>query len=121
MRNLRASVSPWLVEATVAPHPFLDRCFHDSWLGPLPGPPFELPLGLRDEHRQSVKREAPRLASLAQQRRLAIAVGQVVHERAGERPARERRFGWRVRPAKRCAVDQQIPGAVRQRPRSGFA
>ena len=56
------------------------RCHH-ARLRPLSGPPLELPLGLRDEHRQAVERQR----SPPPSRRAAAASGPA--RRSGRRPA----------------------------------
>src|ERR1041384_2572689 len=91
-------------------------CFHHPGLRRLPGPPRELPFGLRDEHRETIERQASRLPRLAQQRTFLVAVRQVVDQLSGERSARQRALVARARTAKRRAVDQEVPRTSRRWP-----
>src|ERR1051325_6904963 len=82
IERLRAFVSPWFVSA--------DGAVHHAWLWLVPRPPLELPLRLRDEHRQTVERHASGRARLAQQRTLLVTITEVVDKHAGAPNTRER-------------------------------
>ncbi len=82
----------------------------------LSGPPLELAARLRDEHLEAADRVGAGRARLAQEPRFQRVVDQVVHQRALQMRAIERRL-VDVRPgADRRGVDQQIPSG-RRRPR----
>jgi len=109
MKHLRAFVSPWLMGA--------NGVGHHARLRLLARPPFELPLGLRDEHRQTIDRQAACRPRIAHQRRLAVAIREVVDKTPVERSAGQRRLAARGRTAKRRAIDEQIPRPRRRWPR----